>query len=119
MMDKRTGVGMMAPVMGAYTQMQVADSIPLAAQNPGGVAGMGMGVGLGFGMGNMMGQQMAGAQQLGQPGAPAWNAQAPAAPAKSLKEELTELKDLFDSQLINQAEYDAQRGAIMKSHGMG
>ena len=44
---------------------------------------------------------------------------APAAPAKSLKEELTELKDLFDSQLINQAEYDAQRGAIMKSHGMG
>ena len=118
MMDKRTSVGMMAPVMGAYTQMQVADAIPLAAQNPGGVAGMGMGVGLGFGMGNMMGQQMAGAQQqLAQPGAAP--ASAPAAPAKSLKEELTELKDLFDSQLINQAEYDAQRGAIMKSHGMG
>jgi membrane protease subunit (stomatin/prohibitin family) len=120
MMDKRTGVGMMAPVMGAYTQMQVADAIPLAAQNPGGVAGMGMGVGLGFGMGNMMGQQMAGAQQqMGQQGAPSGNAPAPVAPAKSLKDELTELKDLFDSQLINQAEYDAQRGAIMKSHGMG
>jgi membrane protease subunit (stomatin/prohibitin family) len=121
MMDKRTGVGMMAPVMGAYTQMQVADAIPLAAQNPGGIAGMGMGVGLGFGMGNMMGQQMAGAQQqLGQP-SPAGSAPVPvpAAPAKSLKEELTELKDLFDSQLINQAEYDAQRGAIMKNHGMG
>lgn len=118
MMDKRTGVGMMAPVMGAYTQMQVADAIPLAAQNPGGVAGMGMGVGLGFGMGNMMGQQMAGAQQqMGQQGAPSGNA--PAAPAKSLKDELTELKDLFDSQLINQAEYDAQRGTIMKNHGMG
>ncbi|GLH73926.1 hypothetical protein GETHLI_24280 [Geothrix limicola] len=120
MMDKRTGVGMMAPVMGAYTQMQVADSIPLAAQNPGGVAGMGMGVGLGFGMGNMMGQQMAGSQQMmGQQGFPAGSAPAPAAPAKSLKEELTELKDLFDSQLINQAEYDTQRGAIMKKHGMG
>jgi membrane protease subunit (stomatin/prohibitin family) len=118
MMDKRTGVGMMAPVMGAYTQMQVADAIPLAAQNPGGVAGMGMGVGLGFGMGNMMGQQMAGAQQqMGQQVAPSGNVPAPA--AKSLKEELTELKDLFDSQLINQAEYDAQRGAIMKSHAMG
>jgi membrane protease subunit (stomatin/prohibitin family) len=120
MMDKRTSVGMMAPVMGAYTQMQVADSIPLAAQNPGGVAGMGMGVGLGFGMGNMMGQQMAGAAgQMGQQGFPAGSAPAAAAPAKSLKEELTELKDLFDSQLISQSEFDAQRGAIMKKHGMG
>ena len=120
MMDKRTGVGMMAPVMGAYTQMQVADSIPLAAQNQGGVAGLGMGMGVGFGMGNMMGQQMAGAQQqMGQQGFPAGSAPSPAMPTKSLKEELTELKDLFDSQLINQAEYDAQRGAIMKKHGMG
>lgn len=122
MMDKRTSVGMMAPVMGAYTQMQVADAIPMAAANPGGVAGMGMGVGLGFGMGNMMGNQMGqaaaqmnqGFSQTGQPEAPA----APAAPAKTLKEELTDLKDLFDSQLINQAEFDAQRGAIMKKHGM-
>ena len=120
MMDKRTGVGMMAPVMGAYTQMQVADAIPLAAQNPGGVAGMGMGVGLGFGMGNMMGQQMAGAQQqMGQQGFTAGSAPAAGAPAKSLKEELTELKELFDGQLINQAEYDAQRAVIMKKHGMG
>src|SRR5512133_210921 len=123
MMDKRTGVGMMAPVMGAYTQMQVADSIPLAAQNPGGVAGMGMGVGLGFGMGNMMGQQMTGAaQQMGQQGFPAGNAPAPAAPAapaKSLKDELTDLKERFDSQLITQAEFDAQRAAILKKHGMG
>ena len=120
MMDKRTGVGMMAPVMGAYTQMQVADSIPLAAQNQGGVAGLGMGVGLGFGMGNMMGQQMTSASQvMGQQGFPAGNGSAPATPAKSLKDELTELKDLFDSQLINQAEYDGQRAAIMKKHGMG
>lgn len=120
MMDKRTSVGMMAPVMGAYTQMQVADAIPLAAQNPGGVAGMGMGVGLGFGMGNMMGQQMAGAsQQMGQQGFPAGNAPAPAAAAKTLKEELTDLKELFDGQLITQAEFDAQRAAILKKHGMG
>jgi len=119
-MDKRTSVGMMAPVMGAYTQMQVADSVPLAAQNPGGLAGMGMGVGVGLGMGNLMGQQMGG--NLGQ------MAQAPypqgmaapqaAAPAKGLKEELTELKDLFDSQLITQAEFDKQRAAIMSRHGM-
>jgi len=123
MMDKRTGVGMMAPVMGAYTQMQVADAIPLAAQNPSGIAGMGMGVGLGFGMGNVMGQQMTGAaQQMGQQPFPGGNAAAPAAPAapaKSLKEELTDLKELFDGQLINQAEFDASRAVIMKKHGMG
>ena len=116
MMDKRTGVGMMAPVMGAYTQMQVADAIPLAAQNPSGIAGMGMG----FGMGNVMGQQMGGAaQQMGQQPFPAGNAPAPAAPVKSLKEELTDLKELVDGQLITQAEYDGQRAVIMKKHGMG
>lgn len=123
MMDKRTSVGMMAPVMGAYTQMQVADSVPLAAQNPGGLAGMGMGLGVGVGMGNIMGQQMGGAMgQMAQTPYPAGNAPAapaPAAPVKSLKEELMDLKDLFDSQLINQAEYDAQRAVIMKKHGMG
>jgi len=122
MIDKRTSVGMMAPVMGAYTQMQVADSIPLAAQNSGGMAGMGMGVGVGLGMGNMMGNQMgqAAAQmnqgfgQMGQTAPPA-----PAAPvAKSLKEDLTDLKDLFDSQLISQVEFDTQRANIMKKHGM-
>jgi membrane protease subunit (stomatin/prohibitin family) len=84
---------------------------------------MGMGVGLGFGMGNMMGQQMAGAAQtMGQQGFPAGNAPTgggAAAPAKSLKDELTDLKELFDGQLINQAEYDAPRAIIMKKHGMG
>jgi hypothetical protein len=71
-------------------------------------------------MGNMMGQQMGSAMQQTAQGfgqgasAPA----ASAAPGKSLKEELTELKDLFDSQLISQAEFDKQRGAIMAKHGM-
>jgi membrane protease subunit (stomatin/prohibitin family) len=120
MMDKRTSVGMMAPVMSAYTQMQVADSIPLAAQNPGGVAGMGMGVGLGFGMGNMMGQQMGAATgQMAQASYPAGATPTFAAPTKSLKDELTELKELFDGQLISQGEYDTQRTTIMKKHGMG
>jgi membrane protease subunit (stomatin/prohibitin family) len=122
MMDKRASVGMMAPVMGAYTQMQVADSLPLAAQNPGGMAGMGMGLGMGVGMGNMMGQQMGASmgQMQQQPYPAGMGAAAPAAAtAKSLKEELTDLKDLFDSQLINQTEFDAQRAAIMRKHGMG
>ncbi|MDP2877544.1 MAG: SPFH domain-containing protein [Holophaga sp.] len=122
MIDKRTSVGMMAPVMGAYTQMQVADSIPLAAQNTGGMAGLGMGVGVGLGMGNMMGNQMGqaasqmnqGFGQMGQSASPP----ATAPVAKTLKEDLTDLKDLFDSQLISQVEFDTQRTNIMKKHGM-
>ena len=121
MMDKRTQLGIMAPVMGAYTQMQVADSIPLAAQNSGGLAGMGMGLGMGVGMGNLMGQQMGGAMgQMVQAPYPGGTAPAaPTPPSKSLKEELTELKDLFDSQLITQVEFDTQRVATLKKHGMG
>ncbi len=46
MMDKRTSVGMMAPVMGAYTQMQVADSIHIAAGNEDSIAGLLVWVGL-------------------------------------------------------------------------
>ncbi|MDR1841916.1 MAG: SPFH domain-containing protein [Holophagales bacterium] len=121
MLDKRTNVGIMAPVMGAFTQMQVAESIPKAAENPGGLAGAGMGLGVGLGIGNIVagqlgqaiGAQQQGAQQTQQ------TQQIPQAPAKSLKEELTDLKDLFDSQLITQAEFDAQRQAIMQKHGMG
>jgi membrane protease subunit (stomatin/prohibitin family) len=110
MLDKRTNVGIMSPVMGAFTQMQVAESIPKAAENPTGVAGLGMGAGLGLGMGSIMGNQI-GQAMSGQP-------LGTQAPAKGLKEELTDLKDLFDSQLISQAEFDAQRQAIMRKHGM-
>jgi hypothetical protein len=56
---------------------------------------------------------------MGQQGFPAGNAPAPAAAAKTLKEELTDLKELFDGQLITQAEFDAQRAATLKKHGMG
>jgi hypothetical protein len=57
--------------------------------------------------------------QMAQAPFPAGAAPASAAPAKSLKDELTELKELFDGQLISQGEYDTQRAAIMKKHGMG
>ena len=41
----------------------------------------------------------------------------PAGPAKSLKEELTDLKELLDAKLISQQEYDAKRAEILKRHG--
>ncbi len=47
MLDTRIGMNMIGD-MGRYTQYQVANSIPLAAQNEGGLAGIGAGVGAGL-----------------------------------------------------------------------
>jgi membrane protease subunit (stomatin/prohibitin family) len=81
---------------------------------------MGMGLGVGLGVGNLVGQQMGGAagQMAQSPFPQGLAAPAAATPTRSLKDELTELKDLFDSQLISQAEFDKQRAAIMAKHGM-
>ena len=53
--DQRTKLGVLGDRMGQYTQMQAADSIKIAAANPGGVAGAGVGLGAGMAMGQAMG----------------------------------------------------------------
>ena len=59
--DTRISMGMMGD-MAKFTQYQVASSIPLAAQNEGGVAGLGAGLAAGA----TIGQTMAGALAAGQ-----------------------------------------------------
>jgi len=54
-LDERIGMGVVGE-MGRYTQFQTAQSIPVAAANPGGVAGAGAGLGAGIAMGQAMGQ---------------------------------------------------------------
>ncbi|HVR37828.1 MAG TPA: SPFH domain-containing protein [Thermoanaerobaculia bacterium] len=54
--DQRTKLGVLGDKMGQYAQMQAAESIKVAAANPGGLAGAGVGLGAGVAMGNMMGQ---------------------------------------------------------------
>jgi hypothetical protein len=49
--------------MQQYTQMQAADSIRVAAENPGGIAGAGAGIGAGMAIGNAMGQAFGNQQQ--------------------------------------------------------
>lgn len=61
-MDERMGMGIVGD-LSRYTQYQTAQAIPIAAQNEGGVAGIGAGIAAGVGMGNamtaaMLGQQM-------------------------------------------------------------
>ena len=54
--DQRTKLGVLGDKMQQYTQMQTADSIKIAAANPGGLAGAGVGIGAGMAIGNAMGQ---------------------------------------------------------------
>jgi len=48
-LDQRIGVAM-AGDLGQYTRFQAAQSLPLAAENPGGAAGAGVGLGVGLAM---------------------------------------------------------------------
>jgi hypothetical protein len=62
-LDQRSKLGILGDRMGQYTQMQAAEAIPIAAANPGGLAGAGVGLGAGLAMGNAMGGAFGAAQQ--------------------------------------------------------
>lgn len=70
-LDQRIGMGMVGD-LGRYTQFQVAQSIPKAAENEGGAAGIGAGLGAGM----MMAQQI-----LNAGGQPRQETRAPEPPA--------------------------------------
>jgi excisionase family DNA binding protein len=52
--------------MQTYTQLQAADAMRDAAQNPAGGAGLTAGIGAGIGIGNIMNQSLQGTMQGGQ-----------------------------------------------------
>ena len=118
-LDERISAGMKgglsADKMGGFTKFQVASSIPLAAQNEGGLAGIGAGLGAGAMLGQAMAQGMSGAMQP--PGAPAAPA-APSAPAPaaeaSIEDRLTKLKGMLDKGLISAADYDSTKAELLK-----
>lgn len=75
-LDERISMNMIGD-MRQYTQFQAAQSIPIAAANEGGIAGLGVGLGAGMGMGGAMADALRGAMG----GAPASGAPAGGAPA--------------------------------------
>ena len=112
-LDERISAGMKgglsADKMGGFTKFQVASSIPLAAQNEGGLAGIGAGLGAGAMLGQAMAQGMSGAMQ--QPAAPG----VPAAAAEvSIEDRLTKLKGMLDKGLISAADYDSTKAELLK-----
>ena len=61
-LDKRTSMGVVGN-LAAYTQFNIANSIPDAAKNPGGLAAAGAGLGMGMAMAAPIGQALSGQQQ--------------------------------------------------------
>ncbi len=117
MLDKRIGVNMMGG-MQAYTQFQTAEAIPLAAQNEGGLAGLGAGVGVGFGVGQQVAASMA--QSLNPAAANAVPpAPTPAAPisADEVVATIEKLHGLVGKGMLSQAEFDAKKAELLKKLG--
>ncbi|MEQ1946735.1 MAG: SPFH domain-containing protein [Bryobacteraceae bacterium] len=66
LLDTRIGMNMIGD-MNRYTQYQVANSMPIAAANEGGTAGLGVGLGAGLGFGQVMAQQVANSMRPQEP----------------------------------------------------
>ena len=107
-LDKKISMGVIGD-LGRYTQYQTAESIPLAAQNEGGLAGIGAGLGVGAGVGQAMAGAMAGMMQ---PAAqPAQNVQTT---SEDPQAKLVKLKSLLDGGLISQEDYDKAKAEVLK-----
>ena len=114
-LDTKIGMNMIGD-LGRFTQYQVANSIPLAAQNEGGMAGMGAGLGAGIGIGQSMAQAMTQAMQPG--AAPV----AGAAPATSVNADevvatLEKLHGLVTKGILSQAEFDTKKAELLGKLG--
>jgi len=70
--------------MATYTQLQAADAMREAAQNPGGGAGLTAGIGAGIGIGNIMGQALQGGMMNVAQGGPSAGPAAGGAAAPSI-----------------------------------
>ncbi|HQW19160.1 MAG TPA: SPFH domain-containing protein [Rhodocyclaceae bacterium] len=117
--DKRIAIGM-AGDLNKYTQYQVANAIPLAAQNEGGIAGIGAGLAAGVGIGQtfmsaMRGDQFAAAPAAAPATVPTAAPAAPAVPvAESAEARLEKLKGLLDKGFISPTDYDAAKAEVLK-----
>ena len=103
-LDQKISMNMIGD-MQRYTQYQVANSIPDAAKNEGGLAAMGVGLGAGVGFGQVVGQTLGAALQ-------------PAAVAAVLADDvvatLEKLHGLVQKGILSQAEFDAKKAELLK-----
>ena len=102
-LDERISMGVVGD-LNRYTQYQAASAIPLAAQNEGGLAGIGAGVGVGAAIGQAMATNM--------------NAAPAAAPQAAGNNDpqarLAQLKALLDQGLITAEDYEKVKAEVLK-----
>jgi membrane protease subunit (stomatin/prohibitin family) len=98
--------------MGRYTQYQVANAIPLAAQNEGGMAGIGAGLGAGMSIGQTMASSMAQAAQA-VPAVPVAVAATAGVSADDVVATLEKLHGLVAKGILSQAEFDAKKAELL------
>jgi membrane protease subunit (stomatin/prohibitin family) len=109
-LDRRIAVGM-AGDLNRYTQYQVANAVPLAAQNEGGMAGVGASLSAGLVLGQTMAQGLAAGQKApSEPSAPPVAAAAPPEP----EARLAQLKGLLDKGLISAGDFESAKAEVIK-----
>ncbi len=113
-LDERISAGMKGGLshdkMAGFTQYQVASSIPLAAQNEGGLAGLGAGLASGVAFGQVMSQGM-----TTSPATAATVTAAATVPGdEPVEARLEKLKGLLDKGLISAADYDTAKTELLK-----
>jgi membrane protease subunit (stomatin/prohibitin family) len=109
-LDKRIAIGM-AGDLNKYTQYQVANAVPLAAQNEGGMAGVGASLSAGLVLGQTMAQGLAAGQKT--PSEPS-AAPVTAAPSPDPEARLAQLKGLLDKGLISAGDFESAKAEVIK-----
>ena len=96
LIDEQSGIGMASRNMDSFMQYQTARAMRDAAQQEGGLAGLGAG----FALGNSMAKNINDNLQ-------------PSAPTKSKVEQLRELKGLLDDGILTQEEFNAEKKKVL------
>jgi membrane protease subunit (stomatin/prohibitin family) len=103
-LDQRIGMGLIGD-MGRYTQYQTAQSIPIAAANEGGGAGIGVGLGAGLSIGQTMAASMSGAMQP---------PKAATDVAADVTTTLEKLHELTVKGILTKEEFEAKKAELLK-----
>jgi membrane protease subunit (stomatin/prohibitin family) len=114
-LDQKIGMNMIGD-MQRYTQFQVANSIPDAAKNEGGIAAMGVGLGAGVGFGQVVGQAMASAMQPAAGAAPGAAVHVQVS-ADDVVATIEKLHGLVEKGILSADEFAAKKAELLKKLG--
>ncbi len=103
-LDQRIGMGIVGD-LGRLTQFQTAQSIPIAAANEGGGAGVGAGLGAGLAMGQTMASSMVSAMQ---------GTKTPADATADVTALLERLHDLMTKGVLSKEEFETKKAELLK-----